>query len=361
MAQKKRTSKRKKSSRSKIYIPLNSVLSLCAIIVGVCTALLLATTFADRKSSSVPMQKPAAVQKNQDVQKKQESAKPKSLPESAPVAVKPEKASKTVAETKESSINKPESGVNSALKIDTDEKKSGWDIPAFPAAKNKAKIAIVFDDGGHNMSQLEKCVTLPFPVTVAVLPQLTHSAEAASRVRSSGNEVILHQPMQSVNLSVNPGAGAVTPSMTEDEIRAVVLANIYEIWPIAGMNNHEGSLITADAEKIGLIMQLCSQQEIYFLDSRTNSKSQVSYVSSVMGYPYYERNVFLDNTKNRADILKEIEKGVDIANKNGVVIMIGHVWSADILPGILREVYPVLNAKGYVFTTVSQSGAMKRG
>jgi len=40
------------------------------------------------------------------------------------------------------------------------------------------------------------------------------------------------------------------------------------------------------------------------------------------------------------------------------VIMIGHVWSADILPGILIEMYPALRNKGYVFTTVSKSGAI---
>ncbi len=243
----------------------------------------------------------------------------------------------------------------------TEEKSSAWDIPDFPRAKNNARLVFIFDDGGHNMQQLEKCVTLPFPVTVAVLPRLSHSAQAAERVRKSGNEVILHQPMQSVNLNVDPGEGAITPDMDEEKIRSTVLANIYEIWPVTGINNHEGSLITADAEKIATVMQICSQQEIYFLDSRTNSESKVRYVSSVMGYPYYERNIFLDNTKNRKDILSEIEKGVEFANRNGVAIMIGHVWSAEILPGILREVYPVLSAKGYSFSTVSNSGALKRG
>ena len=51
-------------------------------------------------------------------------------------------------------------------------------------------------------------------------------------------------------------------------------------------------------------------------------------------------------------------KGVSIANKNGTAIMIGHVWSADVLPEILSELYPLLSGKGYVFTTVSASGAL---
>ena len=389
--------------RGKIYLPLNSVITLCAVIVGVCTVLLFAFSFAG-KNEKVPRQVSANTEIHKNIEKKSigKSAEKSSVKSngktaadkdekksasdsksSASSAVAKAKATVNNPEPKSEKLEKPVDKKNQDLpdprKTETDlnlvaknisiieenknsdRKSSAWDIPNFPQARNNAKLVFIFDDGGHNMQQLEKCISLPFPVTVAVLPRLSHSAQAAERVRKSGNEVILHQPMQSVNLSVDPGEGAITPDMDEEKIRSTVLANIYEIWPIAGMNNHEGSLITADAEKIATVMKICSQQEIYFLDSRTNSDSKVRYVSSVMGYPYYERNVFLDNTKNRKDILSEIEKGVEFANKNGVAIMIGHVWSAEILPGILREVYPVLSAKGYGFYTVSNSGALKRG
>ncbi len=360
-----KTRKTKKSLRGKIYLPLNSVITLCAVIVGVCSVLLFAFSFAG-KNEDAPRQVPAKVQPEKKV-----SSAPVSVPKGNHAKTpepKIEKTEKSVEKKQNSAIPKLESSsvakkVSNVIEENkkTEEKSSAWDIPDFPQSRNNAKLVFIFDDGGHNMQQLEKCVTLPFPVTVAVLPRLSHSVQAAERVRKSGNEVILHQPMQSVNLNVNPGDGAITPDMDEEKIRSTVLANIYEIWPITGINNHEGSLITADAEKIATVMQICSQQEIYFLDSRTNSDSKVRYVSSVMGYPYYERNIFLDNTKNRKDILSEIKKGVEFANKNGVAIMIGHVWSAEILPGILREVYPVLSAKGYTFSTVSNSGALKRG
>lgn len=376
-----KTRRNKKSLRGRIYLPLNSIITLCAAIVGVCTILLFAFSFAG-KTEKVPRQVSSKTEIQKNVEKKSDvksikesSEKDKLKIESKNQNKNPEQKSAKTERTenpaeKNQKTESQKLDSNSIVKKTTsiieenkknDEKSSAWDIPDFPQAKNNAKLVFIFDDGGHNMQQLEKCVSLPFPVTVAVLPRLSHSAQAAERVRKSGNEVILHQPMQSVNLNVNPGDGAITPDMDEEKIRSTVLANIYEIWPISGMNNHEGSLITADAEQIATVMQICSQQEIYFLDSRTNSDSKVRYVSSVMGYPYYERNIFLDNTKDRKDILSEIKKGVEFANKNGVAIMIGHVWSAEILPGILREVYPVLSAKGYVFTTVSNSGALKRG
>lgn len=224
-------------------------------------------------------------------------------------------------------------------------------------AKNNAVLVFVFDDGGQNLSQLEKVLALPFPITVAVLPGLVHSKDSAAKIRQSGNELILHQPMQAVNLNVNPGPGAITPSMNEDEIRSVLFKNIYEIGPIKGVNNHEGSLITADAEKMSYVMKLLSDEGLYFLDSRTNADTKVPFVAKSLGYSYYERNVFLDNTKVRADILGEIKKGLDYANKTGCAIMIGHVWSAEILPAILQEIYPTLVKNGYKFSTVSNCPA----
>ncbi|MBR7064754.1 MAG: divergent polysaccharide deacetylase family protein [Treponema sp.] len=170
---------------------------------------------------------------------------------------------------------------------------------------------------------------------------------------------MLHQPMQAINLNVNPGPGAITPEMQSSQIMALVKENIRELGNVSGVNNHEGSLISEDQMKIGSVMVAARECGAYFLDSRTTSQTRVPQASMELGIPYYERNVFLDNTKNRNDILNEISRGVLIANRQGAVIMIGHIWSAEVLPGILREVYPVLKSKGYVFTTVSKSGAIK--
>ena len=169
---------------------------------------------------------------------------------------------------------------------------------------------------------------------------------------------MLHQPMQAINLSVNPGPGAITPDMTLYEIETLLRENIAEIGPVRGVNNHEGSLICEDEVKIGTVLQVSSNMGLYFVDSRTTSQTRVPQAAMSLGLSYYERNVFIDNTKNRADIISEIMKGVSIANKNGTAIMIGHVWSADVLPEILSELYPLLSGKGYVFTTVSASGAL---
>ena len=223
----------------------------------------------------------------------------------------------------------------------------------IPPARSGATLAFVFDDGGQNLSDLQHYLNLPFPVDVAVLPQLQHSVESARRVRSSGrHELLLHQPMQAINLSVNPGPGAISPSMTTTDIDAVVRKNLAEIGPVSGLNNHEGSLITESKVKVGKVIEICQQQGIFFLDSRTTVNTAAPQAALELGAKIWERDVFLDNTQNRADILEQIQRGLEVANKKGYAIYIGHVWSGSNLAQILQELYPVLKSQGYIFSTV---------
>lgn len=223
----------------------------------------------------------------------------------------------------------------------------------IPPARSGATLAFVFDDGGQNLSDLQHYLNLPFPVDVAVLPQLQHSVESARRVRSSGrHELLLHQPMQAINLSVNPGPGAISPSMTTTDIDAVVRKNLAEIGPVSGLNNHEGSLITESKIKIGKVIEICQKQGIFFLDSRTSANTAAPQAALELGAKIWERDVFLDNTQNRADILEQIQRGLQVANNKGYAILIGHVWSGSNLAQILQELYSVLKSQGYSFSTV---------
>lgn len=384
---------RRSTKKPKVYIPAYKAIILCCVIITICMSLLLITTLKepDHRLSDAAIQRykeeiidskksdeevkeiePVKVETAKKESSKKESSK-KDTPKKegqkteAPKQETPKKSetpkqteapkkieTPQVQEEKKTAETK-DAATATAPKVQS-EQKSKYN---FPTAKNAAQLIFVFDDGGQNLSHLKPFLNLPFPITVAVLPQISHSKESAAQVRASGNELILHQPMQSVNASVNPGPGAIKPDMTEEQIKSLLFQNITEIGPIAGLNNHEGSAITADAEKMATVLQFASQEGIYFLDSRTNVETKVPYVAREMGYSYYERNIFLDNEKTKENALKELKKGLDLANKNGSVIMIGHIWSADFLPAFLQEVYPELKAQGYTFSTVSKSKAKR--
>ncbi len=387
--------KKRASKKAKIRLDTNKMILMCVAVALVCMLLLVVTAALTPSSKNEPAGASQTVAESDAGHT--ESEKNQAEKSGKPQIEKPQAEKARTDKTEKAPIEKPapklkpvDAGEKKPAQKTADKKNKNKDQPApiaeskpevaspsqspspspspnppvtqssfgFPEAAAGATLVIIFDDGGQNMSQLEKCVTLPFPVTVAVLPKLSHSAQAAERVRKSGNEVILHQPMQSVNLNVNPGPGAILPEMHSQEIEALLHENIREIAPIAGMNNHEGSLITEDENRILVVMQVCHDENIFFLDSRTTTQTKVPSVAMEMGYSYYQRDVFLDNTKKREDIIAEIQKGLKIANRKGCAIMIGHVWSAEILPAVLNEVYPELVSKGYRFTTVSKSGSL---
>ena len=214
-------------------------------------------------------------------------------------------------------------------------------------------LVFVFDDAGHNLSQLQPFLELPFPITVAVLPGLEYSSEAAKKVRSCGKEVILHQPMQAVDLKKDPGPGAIYPEMTSEQIYNIVRHNLASIGPVSGMNNHEGSLITANEKLMAAILDVCRAEQIYFLDSRTSSESKAQMVASMRGMRIWERSVFLDNSQNKSEMQAAVRLGMEQAKKNGLAIMIGHVWSED-LPEVLNDLYPEMLMQGYSIKTISK-------
>ena len=302
--------------------------------------------------------KEAEIQTAKNQPKELETQTAKNLPKEAAKKAVPDKPKEIEKPNKENKAKKPESPIiTDKPKPQEQEKKpdvSAYPIQDLPELPSKGKLIFVFDDAGHNLEQLQYFLDLPFPCTIAVLPKLPNSRETARRIRAAGKELILHQPMQAVNPNIDPGKGAVKPGMNREEIKKIVASNVEEIGPIAGMNNHEGSLITSDEEAMEAVLELCREKNIYFLDSRTSSKSVVPQVAKKLNMNIWERAVFLDNKKDKAYMKKQIIEGLEIASQRGEAIMIGHVFTVD-LAILLKEMYSDLTQEGYTFSTISKS------
>jgi len=220
-----------------------------------------------------------------------------------------------------------------------------------PKPKYQGTLVFIIDDAGNNLQELEPFLRFPGPLTIAVLPGLPHSAEAARRIRAAGKEVFLHQPMEAIGGQA-PGPGAIYTGMTDAEIVALLRQNVAEIGPIAGMNNHQGSKITTDQQAMETVLAFCRDQGIYFLDSRTTAETAVPAAARNLGVKIGERNIFIDNEQNRASMNRYIESGLTLATQKGSAVMIGHTWSPELAP-LLAELYQTLTAQGYTFATAS--------
>lgn len=224
-------------------------------------------------------------------------------------------------------------------------------LPPILPPDRRGILVFVIDDAGNNLRELEPFLAFPGPLSIAVLPGLAASAEAAKRVRAAGKELLLHQPMEALG-GGNPGPGAVTGGMNADTITRIVMKNLDELWPVRGMNNHEGSRATMEPSLMRTILDICRSRNIYFLDSRTTADTAAPALARELNFPIASRDIFLDNEQDRASILAALDAGCLKAERNGLAIMIGHTWSPR-LAALLSEQYPELVRKGFYLSTVS--------
>jgi len=300
----------------------------------------------------------SGVQQTEHIAAKSEAVK-NEQPKQAPVVQK-----NTVQKEKSAALAAPQKNTVPEKSAVPDKKKTVQTMqPVQPAAKPEkprkpapyaGNLTFVFDDAGHNLDQLEYFLRLPFPCTIAVLPGLRYSSESARRIRKAGKQVILHQPMQSVDLHINPGPGAVTPGLSAEQIKNIVRKNLEEIWPVAGMNNHEGSLMTADEAAMRAVLDVVAEKHIFFLDSRTTARSVVAKIAKEKNMTVWERAIFIDNDKSRAAMETQIKKGLSIARQKGSAIMIGHVFTVE-LAQLLIEMYPTLIEEGFSLSAIAQA------
>jgi polysaccharide deacetylase 2 family uncharacterized protein YibQ len=214
----------------------------------------------------------------------------------------------------------------------------------------RGAVALVIDDAGHNIHELLPLLKFPGPLTLAVLPGLEYSTDALKAIKAAGKDSILHQPMEALGGN-DPGPDAVYTWMDEKTIRAQITKNIDNLAGVRGINNHMGSKATSDPRVMNIVLSELKSRKMFFLDSRTSADTVGRKVAADMQLPFLERSVFLDNTQEKEAIMHAFREGLKIAEKEGSVVMIGHVWTHE-LADVLLEVYPQALDEGFEFLSV---------
>jgi polysaccharide deacetylase 2 family uncharacterized protein YibQ len=212
-------------------------------------------------------------------------------------------------------------------------------------------LAIVIDDVGNDLDALKDFLAVPASITFAVLPQRRFSVSSADAARAAGREVIMHLPMEPLG-GQNPGEGAITVSLSADEIAAIIDMNLQTIPGAVGANNHMGSKATADPRVMHAVLSVLQRRGLFFLDSRTNPDTIAAPTARMLGMPFVERSVFLDNVADRGEIAAQLQKGVTLARERGYAVLIGHVTVPE-LATVLQESIPKLAAKGVAIEPLS--------
>jgi len=199
-------------------------------------------------------------------------------------------------------------GVGTKLSVDALQFTLQTALPPTPSSPIPPHIGLCIDDCGSvdptNASQpIYKMLHLPFKMTFAVMPFRSYTNQTAEEIFSHGSEVILHQPMAAITVP-DPGAGGITDSMTLSQVRSTISANLDGLPHVVGMNNHMGSLITQQQDKMQVCMEELKTRNLYFYDSRTITVSVGYDLAKQNGLLTGERDLFLDgSTKEQAKAL----------------------------------------------------------
>ena len=221
----------------------------------------------------------------------------------------------------------------------------------FSANGNAPRLAIIMDDLGADPAAVGKILSLPFPLTLSVLPHKEHSAEIAEAAFRSGDQVILHLPMEAEGNAAKPEEIELRVGMPGDEVDRVVSDMLASVPYAIGVNNHEGSRATADAQLMAEVMAVLRARNLFFVDSRTTAATVAYDTARQAGVPAAFRNVFLDDVETREAVLAQLNLAARDATRQGSAVAIGHPHPETL--AALAEGLPKLQAQGIRFVFVS--------
>ena len=226
-----------------------------------------------------------------------------------------------------------------------------------PHAFAEKFASIIIDDLGNNLEYGRMAIELPGPVTLAFLPHTVFAPELANEAHHTGKEVMLHLPLQSVqHYSDTPGT--LKLHMTRSEFVQQLQSDIASVPHIRGINNHMGSLLTQHPGHMDWLMAaLAEQGGLYFIDSRTTTKSVASLFAHIHNVPNLERDIFLDPDFRPETIRREFYRFIDKANQTGYAIAIAHPYPETIQ--FIRKHIAELEQQGIKLVPVSELIAIK--
>ncbi|CAM2949944.1 divergent polysaccharide deacetylase family protein [Paenibacillus sediminis] len=230
--------------------------------------------------------------------------------------------------------------------------------------KTNKRVAIIIDDFGNGQMGTEEMLSMPVKLTIAVMPFLPTTQRDAKIAHERGHDVIVHLPMEpKAGRPEWLGPGAITTKLSDAEIRQRVEAAIDNVPFAVGMNNHMGSKVTGDEHIMSIVLDVCKERGLFFVDSHTNYRSIVGKVAAQKGMPVLENNIFLDDVASTIHVSKQLQKIGLWLRDHDQCVSIGHVGlKGKYTAAALKQSIPKMqeNAKFVGVTDLVQSIWQKR-
>lgn len=229
---------------------------------------------------------------------------------------------------------------------DSPENKDGQEENAGPEDKQqhpaqiKGRLAVVIDDCGSSMDNLELFNDLPVPLTYAVMPNKMYTQQAADSGYEAGRKIFVHLPMEAQKVGSSENI-YIKKDMSDGEVKKMTKSLLGQVPHAVGMNNHQGSAATADERIMKDVLSVVKDKKLVYLDSRTSADSVGEQTAASMGITTGRNNLFLDNDKDVSAIKERLRQAGRIAVHNGSAVVIGHCrpYTAQALKEMIDELH----------------------
>lgn len=220
---------------------------------------------------------------------------------------------------------------------------------------NAPRIAIIIDDLGYGLAIGERAVSLPGPVSFAVLPATPRGRALAEFAHTQGKEVLLHLPLQSRSAQAQDDPGGLLLDMSRQQFADMFAEDFAAVPHALGINSHRGSLLTRHPGHMAWLMEEIKRRgSLFFVDSYTTHESVALRLAQEAGVPAVRRDVFLDPDRMPGTLEREFARLKKMARQRGFAVGIGHPFPETLtllereLPGLREEGFELVSISRYI-------------
>jgi polysaccharide deacetylase 2 family uncharacterized protein YibQ len=225
-------------------------------------------------------------------------------------------------------------------------------VPLPLCAQDRPRIAIIIDDLGYALAAGERAVSLPGPVTCAILPGTPVARRLAASAAAAGKEILVHLPMQAVAHDDGDEPVSIGLDTTRHGFAQVFEDALDAVPGAVGVNNHRGSLVTRHpGHMLWLMQEIRAREPMFFVDSYTTHRSVALMIAAESGVGAVKRDVFLDNDASPEAIREAFERLKRLAEARGAAVAIGHPHEHTL--ALLERELPRLADEGFELVPIS--------
>ncbi|PSU32985.1 divergent polysaccharide deacetylase family protein [Photobacterium lutimaris] len=212
-----------------------------------------------------------------------------------------------------------------------------------------AKLAIVIDDLGYQPMPAALSA-LPPQISISILPDTPYDKTTSELAQRQQRDVLLHMPMEPLHRAPLEMT-TLTRQMDQFTLQQTLRGSLKRVPNAIAINNHMGSALTQNPQAMGWVMEVLSEQGLFFLDSRTTARSVALRQAQQQHVPALRRHVFLDHLSNEKFVKQQLARAVQQAKKNGYAIAIGHPYPVTL--DVLSRALPLLEGQGIELVRLS--------